>query len=155
MLEIINEETNLSITFVEDLTGELPVSGSEGDPADIADDSSKSDGAVYFHQGNLRGGQAISQTGSVVVLGDVNAGAQIVATGNVVVFGVMRGFVHAGSEGDENAFVAALLMQPIQLRIADKTAHFPQERLSDRNRIDPAYAFISDGKIQAVLVSRD
>jgi septum site-determining protein MinC len=155
LLEIINEETDLSITFVEDLTGELPVSPSEASPQSPTNEEKTQEpkDTVYFHKNSLRSGQAIVQKGSVIILGDVNAGAQVTATGNVVVFGAMRGFVHAGSEGDESAFVVALSLQPIQLRIAEKIVHFPQERPSDRNKINPAYAFIMNDAIHVAPVA--
>ena len=150
LLEIINEETDLSITFAEDLTGEEQIAAEdEPNPSSPQEETTpKNVDTVYFHKNSLRNGQVIVQTGSVVIMGDVNPGAQISATGNVMVFGSMRGFVHAGSGGDESAIVCALHLMPLQLSIADKTVHFPQERFPARNKkIEPAYAFIMDDKI--------
>jgi len=145
LVDIINEETDLSISFVEDLTGTFDVAKERRDEEAAAKklkslEDFATDGA-YFHRSGLRSGQAISHSGSVVILGDVNAGAEVVAAGNVVVFGAIRGFVHAGSLGDESAFVCALSMLPIQLRIADKITYFPKELIKEnKNKIDPVYA---------------
>jgi septum site-determining protein MinC len=70
-------------------------------------------------QRTLRSGFRVSFQGSVVVVGDVNPGADIIAGGSVVVWGKLRGTVHAGSDGDEQAVVCALEMEPMQLRIAN------------------------------------
>jgi len=69
-------------------------------------------------QRTLRSGYRVEYQGHVVVIGDVNPGAEIVASGSVVVWGKLRGVVHAGAEGDENAVVCALEMIPTQLRIS-------------------------------------
>ena len=73
---------------------------------------------TLYHRGTLRGGQALQQFGSIVVVGDVNPGAELVATGDIVVFGALRGTAHAGAQGDTAARVYALELQPTQLRIA-------------------------------------
>jgi len=159
LIEIINDETDMSISFVSDLTGTFKAVKDEEDDSEDedeeADDSEESksldefvtDGA-YFHRTGLRSGQAISHNGSVVVLGDINAGAEVVAAGNVVVFGAIRGLVHAGADGDESAFVCALSMLPTQLRIAEKITYFPKELIQEnKNKIDPVYAFVKDDEI--------
>ncbi|MDF2522344.1 MAG: minC, partial [Clostridia bacterium] len=60
-----------------------------------------------------------------VIIGDVNPGAQIKATGCIVVMGTMRGVAHAGSNGNYEAFVAALNLQPAQIRIGDIITRSP------------------------------
>ena len=44
------------------------------------------------------------------------------AKGNVVVLGCAKGYLSAGSDGDDRAFVAALDMQPMQIRIGKHIA---------------------------------
>lgn len=68
----------------------------------------------------LRSGQKIDFDGNVVVIGDVNPGAEVVAKGDVIVWGVLRGAVHAGSGGAQDAKIIAKELQPVQLRIADR-----------------------------------
>ncbi len=58
-------------------------------------------------------------------MGDVNPGAEIVAAGSVVIWGRLRGVVHAGAGGDEQAIVCALELSPTQLRIAGDIAISP------------------------------
>ncbi len=69
-------------------------------------------------RGALRSGRLLESSGHVVVIGDVNPGAEIVAGGDVIVWGKLRGLVHAGAYGDQNAVVCALELVPTQLRIA-------------------------------------
>jgi len=73
---------------------------------------------TLYHRGTLRGGQALQQLGSIVVVGDVNPGAELVASGDIVVFGALRGTAHAGAQGDAAARVYALELAATQLRIA-------------------------------------
>ena len=78
---------------------------------------SASDGK--FYKGTLRSGQVLEAGSSIIILGDVNPGATVVSKGNVVVLGTLKGTIHAGAAGNEGAFVAALNMNPMQIRIAD------------------------------------
>jgi len=150
LIDIIKAEANMSISFIEDLTGVFEINKEEESetrkrPRSI--NEAVPDDA-YFHRNGLRNGQAISHSGSVVILGDVNAGAEVVAAGNVVVFGYIRGMVHAGATGDETAFVCALSMWPTQLRIASKITYFPKELMQEnKNKIDPVYAFVKGNEI--------
>ena len=59
------------------------------------------------------------------MLGDVNP-REIVASGNVIVLGTLRGMVHAGSQGDREAFIYALNLRPTQIRIAEAIARMPE-----------------------------
>jgi len=76
----------------------------------------------------MRSGNKLQCAGHVVVIGDVNPGAEIVSGGNVVVWGRLRGVVHAGADGNEQAEICALDLSPTQLRIAGKIALAPQRR---------------------------
>ena len=73
---------------------------------------------TLYHRGTVRGGRALQQLGTIVVVGDVNPGAELVASGDIVVFGSLRGTAHAGAQGDVEARVYALELAPTQLRIA-------------------------------------
>ena len=75
-----------------------------------------------FLNRTIRSGTRIEFAGHVVVLGDVNPGAEIIAEGNVIIWGRLRGMVHAGSKGNQNAMICALDLSPTQLRIADKAS---------------------------------
>jgi septum site-determining protein MinC len=103
-------------------------------------------GEVLLMRRTLRSGQSIRHPGHVVVIGDVNPGAEIVAGGHVVIWGKLRGTVHAGATGDEEALVCALDLAPTQLRIAGYITRSPEER---RRRPVPEVATVRDGQIVA------
>ena len=84
-------------------------------------------GKAYLYEGCLRSGDCLEHGATVVVLGDVNPGAQIHAAGDVIVWGRLRGMAHAGNRGNTTARIAALQLQPQQVRIASATALGPGE----------------------------
>jgi septum site-determining protein MinC len=79
-------------------------------------------------QRTLRSGHSLNYFGHVIVIGDVNPGAEIIAGGNVIVWGRLRGTVHAGAEGNEDAVVCALDLSPMQLRIAEQISIAPKQK---------------------------
>ena len=95
----------------------------------------------------LRSGQVLRYPGHIVVIGDVNPGAEVVAGGNIVVWGKVRGVVHAGALGAEDAVVCALDLAPMQLRIAGYIVRSPEER---RRRPTPEMALVREGQVVAV-----
>ena len=80
-----------------------------------------------------RSGKIIRHQGDVVVLGDVNPGAEVIASGDIVVFGCLRGFAHAGSEGDTKATIVALSLGSPRLQIG------PHVGISSGNKVEPKY----------------
>jgi septum site-determining protein MinC len=104
--------------------------------------------AGVFVRRTLRSGKSLRYAGAVFVLGDVNPGAEIIAGGDVIVWGKLRGMVHAGAMGDEQAVVCALEMAPTQLRIAGRIAIAPEDRRKRRPSM-PELARIRDGQIVA------
>ncbi|MDI9500725.1 MAG: septum site-determining protein MinC [Bacillota bacterium] len=101
------------------------------------------EGMTKFYRGTVRSGTLVSFDGNLVVLGDVNPGAEVVATGNVVVMGSLRGMVHAGADGNKEAIVAALSLQPTQLRIADVITR-PPDTNEPRQGLLPEIASVRD-----------
>lgn len=67
----------------------------------------------------VRSGQVIECEQDVLVLGDVNPGGWVISHGNVYVLGALKGYAHAGVAGDTSKVIAASVLEPIQLRIAD------------------------------------
>jgi len=94
----------------------------------------------------LRSGFSLQNSGHIVVIGDVNPGGEIVAGGDVVVWGRLRGMVHAGAEGNEEAVVCAMDLTPTQLRIAGHIATTPKRR----GKVHPEMARIVDGQVVAI-----
>lgn len=101
--------------------------------------------AAILVQKTLRSGFKVAYHGHVVVLGDVNPGAEITASGSIIVWGKLRGVVHAGAEGDENAMVCALDLAPMQLRIAGYIAVTPQRK----GKPEPEIARIDHNQVVA------
>ena len=99
-----------------------------------------------FHKGNLRSGMVLEYDGSIILLGDVNPGAQIRATGNIIVLGALKGVAHAGAQGERDAYVFALNLAPVQLRIADIITRFP-DNANSKSNINPEYAYVEDGTV--------
>lgn len=93
----------------------------------------------------LRSGQRLCYSGNVVILGDVNPGAEVVAAGNVIVMGVLRGVVHAGANGNEEAVVLAFRLRPTQLRIAGHITRPPDDETAAPEQ--PEVARIKDGVV--------
>jgi septum site-determining protein MinC len=101
-------------------------------------------GIIIDH--TLRNGRTVRNPGNVIVLGDVNPGAEIIAGGNVIVWGKLRGRVHAGANGNEEAVVCALDLAPTQLRIANLISMSPEDK---RRKPRPETARVRGGRIVA------
>lgn len=104
------------------------------------------EGVTRFYRGTVRSGQLVSFEGNLVVIGDVNPGGEVVATGNVVVMGSLRGIVHAGADGNKDAMVVALNLQPTQLRIADVITRSPDEK-GVRSPFIPELAYVKEDMV--------
>jgi septum site-determining protein MinC len=102
------------------------------------------EGAIVVRR-TLRSGYSLQHSGHVVVIGDVNPGAEIIASGDVIVWGHLRGMVHAGAEGNDDAVVCALDLAPTQLRIGGLIATTP----GHRGKPQPELARVKDGQVVA------
>lgn len=100
--------------------------------------------SVELIRRTLRSGQIHESAGHVVILGDVNPGAEVVARGDIIVFGKLRGIAHAGATGERRSIIAALKLEPTQLRIANRLA-----RGSDKlaGEYGPEFAHIENDQI--------
>ncbi|MCD8050029.1 MAG: septum site-determining protein MinC [Clostridia bacterium] len=81
----------------------------------------------------VRGGEEIKSNGDLLILGDVNPTAKLEAQGDIYVLGKLRGRAFAGCEGDCEAIVFALEMEPEQIQIAN-IAGF-NDKMSGRGKI--------------------
>lgn len=72
---------------------------------------------LYLTQ-TLRSGQTVTYEGNIFIVGDTHPGSEVIAKGDITVWGILGGIAHAGSDGNVNAKVRALKLNPIQLRIA-------------------------------------
>ena len=93
----------------------------------------------------------------VVRLGDVHSGAKVVSKSNIVILGSCRGSVYAGATGDRSCFIAAFVMKPVQIRIADKAARSAITKYSDQTEYkpEPKIAYIKENHIHVEPMSQD
>jgi septum site-determining protein MinC len=122
----------------------LVAEGEQLETTEVNPEEAGISGVMIDH--TLRSGRKVRSNGHVVVYGDVNPGAEIVAGGSVIVWGRLRGTVHAGANGDENAVVCALDLAPMQLRIANFITVSPQDK---RRKPVPEIASVRQGRIVA------
>ena len=78
---------------------------------------------LKFIPTSMRSGQSVETQGDVILWGHLNSGAEIVAGGSVVVAGRLRGLVHAGQGGQEDAFVMAGCFETSQVRLGHKICY--------------------------------
>ena len=97
-----------------------------------------------FHKGTVRSGDRISSNGDLFIIGDVNPGAIISANNNVYVWGKLFGIAFAGKNGNKDASIASLYLNPLQLRICEIVAIGPKEKPKDQY---PEIAILEDNKI--------
>ena len=97
-----------------------------------------------LHKGTVRSGDRISSNGDLFIMGDVNPGAIISANNNVYVWGKLFGIAFAGKNGNKNASIASLYLNPLQLRICGIVAIGPKEKPKNQY---PEVAILEDNKI--------
>lgn len=127
------------------LPSSIAVAGAPGDGDEDAAASATLPAEPLYLQTIVRSGGEIRHPGTIVLMGDVNPGGTIAAAGDIIVWGRLRGVAHAGSEGDRRRTIAALRMEPTQLRIADVVARAPQHPPQDT---DAEVAYITPGGIR-------
>lgn len=159
LVDIIESETSLKVYVAEEKEEKAGDKAASGNASNIINkpgmenvfnigSTKKMDNAV-FHKGSLRSGMKIETQGSVIIIGDVNPGGEITAGGNIVVLGVLKGLAHAGAYGNADAFVAALALLPVQIRIANMITIVAQEveKQMKEGLVVPSYAYIRNEKI--------
>jgi len=110
-----------------------------------------------FYKGTLRSGQVLESETSIIILGDVNPGARVISKGNVVILGALKGNVYVGASGNEASFVAALSMDPMQIRIGDVIARCSDAAPVKRKKADytPKIAYVEDGNIYIEPITKE
>ncbi len=145
IVRVIQENTSLEILCVLEQDA-LKESYMKRALEERQQERSRNDGR--FYKGTLRSGQVLESETSIIILGDVNPGATVASKGNVVVLGALKGTVHAGAAGNECAFVAALTMAPMQIRIGDCIARSADGPAAGKPAAEGAMiAYTEDGNI--------
>ncbi|MFF2910856.1 septum site-determining protein MinC [Paenibacillus sp. NPDC057934] len=130
VLDILRGQGNLLIRSVEALE----------DPSGVDSD------ALYMVSGMVRSGQVLHHQGNLLLLGDVNPGGTVTCSGDIYILGALRGMAHAGVEGNEEAIIAASLLSPTQLRIADIISRPPDEWETRESSME--FAYLTNGAMQ-------
>ncbi len=68
-----------------------------------------SDKDGLFYVGNLKAGQSIDASESIIIVGDIEQGASVFSTGNIIVTGALNGYAEAGCKGRKDAFVYSFI----------------------------------------------
>lgn len=126
IIDLITENSTMNIVCVMDNNSDEE---NKCRAAVEANSAVKSSNEGQFYKGTLRSGQVVESESSIVILGDINPGARVISGGNVIVLGALKGTVYAGANGIPGAFVVALEMNPVQIRIGDIIA-----RSGDNNK---------------------
>ncbi|NLK21510.1 MAG: septum site-determining protein MinC [Epulopiscium sp.] len=150
LLQIISEETQLNISYIHEENIGAKKSGDRPDdfPLNRIENGRMEVDKTQYYKGTIRSGQSIEFPGSVVVIGDVNPGGEIIAKGNIIILGFLKGIVHAGCDGSSKAFVAALGMRPMQLRIGGIITRAPdQEDYKEGLKLFPQIAHLHNENI--------
>lgn len=100
----------------------------------------------------IRSGQTYEHDGDLLLVGDLNPGGTLLCTGDIYVLGALRGVAHAGTGGRTDVIIAASLMRPTQLRIADVISRPPEEWMSGDAAME--FAFLSEGRMQIDKLSQ-
>lgn len=88
----------------------------------------------------VRSGQVIQVPGDLLLIGDVNPGGTVMAGGNIFVMGALKGVAHAGCFGNKEAVVAAAVMMPSQIRIAEYINRAPDyDKEQEKREMECAY----------------
>jgi len=75
--------------------------------------------ATLYIKRTLRSGQKAVYPGHIVLWGDLNPGAELEAEGDILVLGTVRGRLHAGCNGNQEAQIYCHVLHPTVVRIAD------------------------------------
>lgn len=143
LLNVINENSDLHIVCIVDMDKEKEEIFSKSLNDRLMELQSNTG---QFYKGNLRSGQVLEVESSIIVIGDVNPGAKVVSKGNIIILGSLKGNAFAGAAGNAKAFVVALDMEPVQIRIADTIARAPDKKSKEVVK-EAKIAFVDEGNI--------
>lgn len=151
ILDMIQECTELNIVCVMDSKEEERFK----DSVEAALNGLTDTTGGQFYKGTLRSGQVLESDSSIIILGDVNPGAKVMSAGNVVVLGSLKGTVYAGINGNPNAFVVALEMNPVQIKIGDVIARCSDKQNKRASAPETKIAYVDGENICIEPLNRE
>lgn len=120
------------------------------------------DNTGQFYRGTLRSGQVLESERSIIVIGNVNYGAKVISEGNIIVLGSLKGIAEAGVGNQGEAYIVALEMDPLQLRIGEHIARSPddpgwkkEKKKRHSEDMEPMIAFVEEGTIYIEPVTKN
>jgi septum site-determining protein MinC len=96
--------------------------------------------------GIVRSGQVLRATGDILVLGDVNPNGRIEAGGSIHIAGKLKGIVHAGVNGNEEAIISASQFEPTHVLIAGHVEAMTNETDYLLEHTNQLFAYIGDNR---------
>lgn len=104
--------------------------------------------AGQFYKGTLKNGEVLETEYSIVILGDVYPGSAIISARDIIVLGGLYGEAHAGGNGSDGHYVAALEMSPEKLKIGDFKYHAKEKsKWGIKPKVQPKIAYVKNKKI--------
>lgn len=102
-----------------------------------------------FYKGTLRNKEVLETDNSIVILGDVYPGCAVISAKNIIILGGLYGEAYAGGNGQSDAYVVALEMEPERLKIGDfkYKSNTKQSKWSIRPKVQPKIAHVKNDKI--------
>ena len=110
-----------------------------------------------FFKGSLKNKEVLETENSIIILGDVYPGSAVISAKNIIVLGGLYGEAYAGGNGQPGAFIAALEMEPEELKIGDfkyRTAA-KQSKWGIRPKVQPKIAYVKNDKITFDTLTKD
>lgn len=152
IIDIISETTNLNIICIAEDDPQLEERMNKSLINKLNEINHKTG---QFYKGNLRNGQVMDFETSIIIIGNVYEGAQIVSKGNIIVLGELSGSAFAGAGGNPSSFIAALTMNPTQLRICDTIYKAPDKKKKFRKKHGTQIAVCENGVIYRKSITQD
>ena len=152
IIDIISETTNLNIICIAEDDPKLEERMNQSLINKLNELNHKTG---QFYKGNLRNGQVMDFETSIIIIGNVYEGAQIVSKGNIIVLGELSGRAFAGAGGNPSSFVAALSMNPTQIRICDTIYKAPDKKKRFRKKYGTQIAVCENGVIYRKSITQD
>lgn len=112
----VENHCRVKVTHLYSNTSDLSRKSSGAEFSPLQADSFESKQTLYMRS-NVRCGQIVEYSGSVVLIGNLNAGGVIEAGHSVVVLGELLGVANAGLAKDSNSFIYAGSFAPVKVRI--------------------------------------
>nr|WP_106780137.1 septum site-determining protein MinC [Lysinibacillus timonensis] len=97
--------------------------------------------------GIVRSGQVIRAFGDIVIIGDINPNGKVEATGSIYVLGKLKGLVHAGIEGNQDAIITASQFEPTHVYIADKKDVMTNEKPFVNEHGEQIFAYVNQNGV--------